>query len=84
MENNGLPDGFGIGVMLPESTLNQITNMEYNNATVRAWEYGNISTSNNISVSTLNSPSVTSTNDEGFSLFIPINEKIQYSYYSKT
>ena len=31
MENNGLPDGFGIGVMLPASTLNPYANMEYNN-----------------------------------------------------
>ena len=45
---------------------------------------GKISTSNNSSVSILTSPSVTSTNGEGCSLFIPIHEKIKYSYLSKT
>ena len=31
MENTGLQDGVDIGVMLPEYTINQYTNMEYNN-----------------------------------------------------
>ena len=43
-----------------------------------------ISTSNKSSVSTLTSPSITSTNDERCSLFSPIHENIKYSYLSKT
>ena len=43
-----------------------------------------MSTSQHSSVSTLNSPSVTSINDEVFSLETPIHEKINYSCLSKT
>ena len=77
-ENNRLPDGVDIDDILPVSALNQYLNMEYNN------EYHKISTSNNSSVSTLTSPSVISNNDEGCSLFSPIQKKIEYSYVSKT
>ena len=31
MENNRLPDGVGIDIMLPEYTLNKYDNMKYNN-----------------------------------------------------
>ena len=78
MENNGLPDVVDIEVMLAASTLNQYTNMEYNNEHNNLLRNGNSSTSNNSSVSTLTSPSVKSKNDEGCSLFSPIHENIQY------
>ena len=64
-ENNGLPDGVGIDDMLPASALNQYVNMEYNNEHNNLHRNGNISKSNNSSVSTLTTPSVTSTNDKG-------------------
>ena len=58
--------------------------MEYNNKHHNLHSNGNISASKNSSVSTLTSPSVTSTNDEGCSLFITIHKKIKYSDLSKT
>ena len=58
--------------------------MEYNNEHHNLQINGNISTSNNSSVSILNSTYFTSTDDKGCSLFIPIHEKIKYSYLSKT
>ena len=45
---------------------------------------GIISTSKNSSISTLISPSFTSTNYKGCSSFIPINENIKYSDFSVT
>ena len=58
--------------------------MEYNKEHKKLLINGKITTSNNSSVSTLTPPSVTSTNKELCSLFIPINEKIKYSDFSKT
>ena len=62
-ENYGLPDSVDIDDMLPSSALNQFINMEYNNEDNKFQINGNISTPNKSSVSTLTSPSVTSTND---------------------
>ena len=84
MENSELPDGVGIYFMLPTSALNQYANMEYNNVHHNLQSNVEISTSNNSSVSTLTSPSVISTNDEGCSLFSTIHDKIKYLYLSKT
>ena len=42
MEDNGLPDGVGIDVMLPASALNQYINMEYNNEHNKLLINGNI------------------------------------------
>ena len=53
--------------------------MEYNNEHYNLHRNGNISTPNNSLVSTLTSPSVTSTNNKECSLFSPIHEKIKYS-----
>ena len=78
MENNGLPDGVGIDVMLPASTLNQYSYMEYNNEHYNLLINGYISALNNSSVSTFTLASITSTNDKLCSLFSPINEKIKY------
>ena len=84
MENNGFPYGVFIDVMLPAFTLNQCPNMEYNKVNHNLLINGDISTSKNSSVSTLTSPSVTSTNDEVCSIFSIIHEKFQYSDLSKT
>ena len=46
-ENNVLPDGVGIDIMLPASTLNQYANMEYNNEHHNLFRNFNISTSKN-------------------------------------
>ena len=70
--------------MLPESAPNQYVNMEYNNEHHKLQSNDNISISNNSSVSTLTSHYVTSTNKEGYSLFIPIHKKIKYSDLSRT
>ena len=82
--NNGLADGVDIDDMLPESAPNQYVNMRYNDEHHNLYMNNKISTSNNSSVSTLTSPSVTSKNDEGCSLFSPIHKKIKYSDSSKT
>ena len=68
----------GIDNMLPASALNQYFNTEYNNYHHNLQKNGTISTSYKSSVSTLSSPSIASTNNEGFSLFSPIHEKIWY------
>ena len=83
MENNGLQVGVDIDVMLPVYTLNKYDNIEYNNEQHNILMNCNISTSTNLSFSTLNSPSVTSINDKGCSLFSPIHKNIKYSYFSK-
>ena len=70
--------------MLPVSIPNVYFNMEYNNEHHKLLTNGKISTLNNSSVSTFTSPSVTSTNDKGCSLFSPRHEKIKYSYFSNT
>ena len=44
MENNGLLDGVVIDLMLPESVLNQLVNMEYNNQHHKLQRNGNIPT----------------------------------------
>ena len=83
-KNNGLPDVVDIDDMSPASALNQYCNMEYNNVYHNFQSNGNIYTSKRSSVSTLTSPSVTSTNYKGCSLFIPIHKQIKYSDLSKT
>ena len=60
MENNGLLDGVVIDLMFPKSVLNSLVNMEYNNQHHKLHRNGNIPKSNNSSVSTMTSPSVTS------------------------
>ena len=45
MENNGLPDGVGIGDILPESILKQYVDMEYNNEHNNLQSNGDITTS---------------------------------------
>ena len=84
MENNGLPDCAGIDYIFHECALNQYVNVKYNNEHHNLHINGNISTSNKSSVSTLTAPSVSSTNDEGCSLFSTLHEKIKYSDLSKT
>ena len=69
--------------MLPASALNQYVNMEYNNENHNLHINGNISTSNNSSLLTLTSTSVTSKNNKGCLLFIPIHDKIKYSDLSE-
>ena len=44
IENNALPDGVRIDIMLPASTLNQYANMEYNNKHHNLFRNCNIST----------------------------------------
>ena len=61
--NNGLTDGIDIDDILPASALNKYANTEYNNEHHNLQSNVNFSTSNNSSVSTLNSPFVTSTNE---------------------
>ena len=61
-EDNVLPDGVEIDGMLPASAPNQYAKMEYKNEHHNLQSNGNISTSNTSSLSTLTSPSVTSTN----------------------
>ena len=58
--------------------------MEYNNEHYNLSRNGNVSTSNNSVVSAFTSPAVKPTNDKVCSLFSTINEKIKYSYLSKT
>ena len=70
--------------MLPASTPNPYTNMKYNIESNNLLINGNISTSKTSSVSTLTSPSVASKHYKLCSVFSPINEKIQYSDFSKT
>ena len=84
MENTGSKDGVDIDIILSASTLHQYENIEYNNEHHKNFMNGKISTSKNSSVSTLTSPSATSTNDGGCSLFSPIHKNIKYSYLSKT
>ena len=62
-ENNGFPDGVYIDDMLAASAPNQYVNTEYNHEHHNIQINANISTSNNSSVSALNSPAVTSTNE---------------------
>ena len=78
MGKNGLPYAVGIEIMLHISALNQYANMEYNNEHHKLLINGNISSSNNSSVSAFNSPSFTSTSDKWCSLFSLIHEKINY------
>ena len=78
-ENNRSPDCVDIDYMLTVPALYQYFNMKYNNEHNKLQINGNISTSNKSSVSTLTSPYVTSTNNKGSSLFIPIHENIRYS-----
>ena len=84
IENTGLQYCVYIDVMLPEYTLRQYSNMEYNNDFHSALMNGNMSTSNNSPVSALTPVSVTSRNDKVFSLQNPIHENIKYSHLSKT
>ena len=62
IENNVLHDGVGIDVILPEYTLNQYSNMDYNNQHNNLMSNGKISTPNNSPASTLNSSHVISKN----------------------
>ena len=78
--NNGLPDGLEIDDISPTSALNQYVNMEYSNVHHNLQINGNISTSKISSVSTLTSPSVTSTNYKWCSLLLTTHNKIKYSY----
>ena len=64
MESTGLHYGVDFDFMLPASTLHQYSNMEYNDEYNYLFINGTISTSNNSSVSTLMSPSVTSINEK--------------------
>ena len=61
--NNGLLDVIDTDDMLLASVPNQYFNMEYNNEHHKLESNGNISTSNNSSVSTFTLPYVTSTNE---------------------
>ena len=65
MENNGLQGGVVIYVMLPVPTLIKYENMKYNSEHHNLLINGKMFTSNNSSVSTLTSLSVTSTSYEG-------------------
>ena len=70
--------------MLSESTLHQYANMECNNEYNSPFTNDKIPPSNNSSVLTLASTSVTSINDEVYSSQNPIHQKINYSDLSKT
>ena len=70
--------------MLLESTVHQYVTVEYNNEHHNLQINGDISITKNEWVSTLTLPYVTSTNDEGFSLFSPIHDTIKYSDWSKS
>ena len=70
--------------MSPASKLDQYVNTEYNNGHHNLKSTGKISTFKDSSVSTLTSPSVTPTNYEWCSIFSPIHDKINYSYWSNS
>ena len=64
MEDTGFQDVVEIGIMLPASTLHQHANTECNNYSHYPLMNCKMSSSKNISLSTLTSPSFTSRNDE--------------------
>ena len=78
--DNGLPHGVDIDDISPVSALNHYVNMEYNNEYHNTQRKVNISTSNNSSVSTFTSTSVTSKNDKGCLLFRLIHNNNKYYY----
>ena len=83
MEYTGLQDGVEIDLMLSTSKLHQYANAEFNNESRSALINDNVSLSNHLSVSTLNSTYSDSRNDEVCSLQNPLHKKIKFSYLSK-
>ena len=84
MKETGFQYGVDTDAMLSISTIHQYTNMEFNNAYHPPLMDVKMARSNSSSVSTLTSTSVTSKNDEVFSLQNPIHDQINYSYLSKS